>query len=154
MDEAARIKKLIDLGFREHMAIAWTRSAGRCEYCHIDLIADRYGWAMQQTDHLLPRRHAKYLTDHRNTVISCILCNSVKHDVDVLKQDEDIETMLDRHRGLLIRRARTCIFEARKPHDSKLAKSKVRTVGELAVCAGCNRWMEDQGHVGDKPEDR
>lgn len=82
---------------------------------------------MQQTDHLLPPLD---FTDHpTNAVNSCSLCNSVKHDHNVLESGEDAATMLANHRDVLIQRARDYITREREPHDLSWTEARNVVLG-------------------------
>ncbi|MCY4056939.1 MAG: HNH endonuclease [Gammaproteobacteria bacterium] len=129
MDQA-RLDELLGQGFRKPAAIAWLRSEGRCEYCSVDLIGTRQNWSMQQFDHLLPRgKYPDFVEDRRNMVNSCLSCNSMKGDADVLQSAEDAEDMLENHRHQLIRRARKYISARNEVHDRAWAKARDTILG-------------------------
>lgn len=116
--------QLETLGFPRHVARAWVRAKGRCEYCHRDLIADRLGYAVQETDHLLPQ--VDFTSNFQNAVLSCNPCNRVKGAHNVLDEEECAEKMLSCHRDKLIDRARNhieCQYR-QKGYDQKWKKVK------------------------------
>lgn len=95
-----------ELGFSRSLAFAYVRARGRCEYCGLDLLMSRQGYASAELDHLLPQsKYKEYVSDNRNLVLSCRTCNGVKGSVDLLGTNEDAEEALS-DRELLVNRAR------------------------------------------------
>ena len=107
-----KVNKMVALGFSRHVACSWVRAQGRCEYCHRDLITDRLGYVLQETDHLLPQsRFPEYVDDQRNTVLSCSARNGIKGDHVVLECGEKPAIMLEDHRHVLVQRVRQHIAD-------------------------------------------
>ena len=85
---AQQLEDLQVLG--QQWSIVYARTGGRCEYCHRDLIADRFGYACAQIDHLLPQSLYPEVADNPlNWVLACHLCNSSKGVHDVLEDCAD-----------------------------------------------------------------
>ena len=127
-----RLHELLKKGFQCHVAHAWLRASGRCEYCHRDLLVDRLGYAVQETDHLLPKsesKYAKYDGDCRNTVLSCRLCNGLKRDHVALENGECADDMLTNRRNLLLRRCREHIACRRQEYDKHWRKVREIVLG-------------------------
>ena len=127
-----KLDQLLSVGFPRHVAEAWLRAKGRCEYCHRDLVVDRLGYAVQETDHLLPqskRKYAAFNEDVRNAVLSCRLCNGIKSDFDPLECGECAETMLAKRRDELIDRSRNRIAHGRKCYDRQWRRLREVVLG-------------------------
>lgn len=106
-----------ELGFSVEAAIAWGRSAGRCEYCRRDLIVDRFGYACGDVEHLLPKSNHPTVKYHpRNWLVACRLCNSAKDRHSVLDQGQDPEQALESEseRERMIQKARDYIWVRRR----------------------------------------
>ena len=121
-----KIDQLRNLDIPRHAALAWVRGNGHCEYCHRDLIEDRLGYAIQETDHLLPQ--IDFTANHNNAALSCAPCNRVKGAHNVLKKGESPETMLAQHREDLIVRAREYIESQYKDRGYDRAWGKVKGI--------------------------
>ena len=119
-----KIERLVALGWPRHIATAFVRAGGRCEYCGCDLLYDRLGYAVREMDHLLPQRHYPRLAEHPdNLIYSCRLCNGIKGDWDpALPGVELPEDHLQDHRDGLVMRARAHIYEARAIYDHEWIK--------------------------------
>ncbi len=99
------------LKFKDSIATAFVKAYGRCEYCGVDLLRDRQGYASASVDHLLPKgTYDENVAEHPNNwVLSCSCCNSAKGTYDVLEQGEDANDMVENKREVLIPRAKKYI---------------------------------------------
>ena len=116
-----------ELKFDERTARAYARSRGRCEYCDLDLIEDRMGYASGEIDHLLPKSEYPDLEwCQDNWVLACRLCNSVKGTYSVLEKGEEMtEEALAQIRDALITQVREHILDRRRiVHDPQWEKAK------------------------------
>ena len=83
--KAERLEK--ECGWAKPIAVAFAWAGGRCEYCGCDLLHDRLGYAVGELDHLLPKSKYKDLANcSDNWVLSCKLCNTIKHTLDVARE--------------------------------------------------------------------
>ena len=91
-----------ELKFDERTAWAYARTRGRCEYCDLDLIEDRMGYACGEIDHLLPKSEYPDLEwCQDNWVLACRLCNSVKGTYPVLEKGEEMTEEALKEKGIL-----------------------------------------------------
>ncbi len=86
-------------GFNDVTANAYSRSRGKCTYCNIDIFKDYFLYYNCEIDHIYPTSKYKSLQwDLENNVLSCQLCNHLKHNLDPkdidLKYGTDIESIL------------------------------------------------------------
>jgi len=67
-------------------AKVYVESNGKCVYCGIDVVSDRYLYATSEIDHLFPRARYKDLEEHpKNIVLACYCCNGKKQKFDPMK---------------------------------------------------------------------
>lgn len=79
MSDDEKIQAMIGIGFPDIYAHVYVRAKGLCEYCGLDVIFDRMGYAGIQIDHIHPR--SKGGKDQLNNfALSCSICNSIKSD--------------------------------------------------------------------------
>lgn len=116
------------LTFEYRTAVAYARAEGRCEYCNTPVIFDRRYYASAQIDHLLTRKYfSSEVTDlEYNFVLSCGLCNSLKHFYipSPIKEkenlgDAELADYLIHNRCALIEDCRSFIKRKRKRADKQ-----------------------------------
>ena len=119
-DRAERLEQ--EAGWHKSIATAFARAGGRCEYCGVDLLHDRLGYAVGELDHLLPKKkHPEVEHCPDNWVLSCRLCNVTKGQEDVSQSRTGKHVtpgFVRRNREILLTDARGHIYARRaENHD-------------------------------------
>ena len=100
----------------EGTALVLIEANGKCVYCGENLMDTRLGYSSMVMDHLLPKAIYPVVEyDYRNHVLSCVSCNSMKGNYDLLEGGENPDNMLN-NREILVRR---CIDYLQPKIDSR-----------------------------------
>ena len=102
----------------EETTRAWIEFDGKCGYCGQDLIEDRLHYSCGTIDHLIPKKDfpaGQWFQP--NMILSCSLCNSLKHDTNPCDQAEletvPAEKRQDHYKKLLVEKRDQLLLTAR-----------------------------------------
>ena len=127
MDREERIHKLKnEYGFNEGTALAYIDSEGKCTYCGDDMFTFRQGYSSSQIDHLLPKKYKELEWNIKNWVFCCSSCNAIKHDLDVLKANENPVKTVENKRNELIERVKEQLSE--KINKRKIEYNNIKRI--------------------------